>query len=239
MKRAALACGLAVSGFAQNPAGVGEKVFAANCSVPYCHGANGTQGRAPRLAGHSFNARQLTNTVSNGIANTGMPPFKTQLSSDEINAVVAYLMTLRESSPSGVRGETRVRRVAEPPGKALFFDAVRMGGCGRCHELEKRGSAVAANITNIPADLHSIGASHVVTASPKGEPPFPGIVGDESGKRIRIYDLSSPLPVLRSFSRSDVEIAAGGQWTHRDALAGYSDAELKEIASYLRSVIGN
>src|SRR5262249_25010203 len=77
----------------------GEKVFAANCSVPYCHGANSSAGRAPRLVGHTFTSRELTNIVSNGVANKGMPPFGAQLSSDDLDAVVAYVTTLRGSSP--------------------------------------------------------------------------------------------------------------------------------------------
>ncbi len=47
-----------------------KKVFATNCSVPYCHGPNGTAGRAPKLVGHTYTVRDLTDTVSNGIANT-------------------------------------------------------------------------------------------------------------------------------------------------------------------------
>jgi mono/diheme cytochrome c family protein len=214
----------------------GERVFAANCSVPYCHGANGTAGRAPKLAGHSFTTRELANTVSDGIAPKGMPAFGKQLSREDLDAVVTYLMTLRANT-AAVATATATPRASEMPGKALFFDAVRMGGCGRCHELDRRGSPVAQSIKNVPVDLRTVAATLTVTVSPKGERSFPGIVLERSEKRVRVYDLSSPLPVLRTFARGDVEVTSGSNWSHKDAAAGYSDAELRTIAEFLQSTI--
>jgi mono/diheme cytochrome c family protein len=213
----------------------GDKVFATSCSVPYCHGPNGTAGRAPKLAGHSFTPRDLTNTISNGVANKGMPAFRGQLSADDLDAVIGYVMSLRGSSPAAANAAPPIGTPS--PGKALFFDAVRMGSCSRCHELDKRGSRVAPEIKNIPADLRAIDASHTVTVVPAGEAPFPGLIWEQSEKRVRVYDLSSPLPVLRTFAGGAVKVTPGSTWQHRDALAGYSDAELREIARYLQSAI--
>ena len=213
----------------------GEKVFAANCSVPYCHGPNGTAGRAPKLVGHGFTARDLTNTVTNGIANKGMPAFRDQLSAVDLDAVIGYLMTLRGSSPAAAEPAVAP---AQSPGKALFFDAVRMGGCSRCHELERRGSRVAPEIKNVPADLRAVDASRTVTVVVPGEAPFPGFVREQSDKRVLVFDLSSLLPVMRTFAAGAVSITPGSTWKHRDSATGYSDAELREIARYLQSATG-
>jgi mono/diheme cytochrome c family protein len=216
----------------------GEKVFATNCSVPYCHGPDGAAGRAPKLVGHSFTPREVTNTVSNGIANKGMPAFAKQLSPDDLDAVVGYVMTLRGNSSGAATPAAPVRPVAaEAPGKGLFFDAVRMGGCSRCHELEKRGSRVAPDIKSIPADLRTIDSARTVTVSAPGEPPFQGFVREQSEKRVLVYDLGSALPVLRTFAGGAVKVTAGSTWKHRDAVREYSDAELRDIARYLQSVI--
>jgi len=213
----------------------GEKVFAANCSVPYCHGPSGTAGRAPKLAGHGLTARDLANTISSGIANKGMPAFRDQLSAVDLDAVIGYVMTLRGSSPA----ESSAAPVAaQSPGKALFFDAVRMGGCSRCHELEKRGSRVAPEMRNVPTDLRAVDATRTVTVVVPGEAPFPGFVREQSDKRVLVFDLSSPLPVLRTFAGGTVSITEGSTWKHRDAATGYSDAELREIARYLQSATG-
>jgi cytochrome c553 len=215
----------------------GEKVFQTNCSVPYCHGPNGTVGRAPKLAGHSFSSQELSDTVSRGIANKGMPAFGAQLQADDISAVVSYLMTLRGSGPATGSQTASVRSMPadSQPGKALFFDAVRMGGCGRCHELEKRGSKVAPDLKfTANLDLHSIEARHVMTAQPVGESSFPALIVERSEKRVRLFDLSSPLPVLRTFTPDAVQLKDGSTWKHGDAVSDYSDAELQEIAKYLQ-----
>ena len=211
----------------------GEKVFAANCSVPYCHGANGGPGRAPQLAGHSLTASQLTNTVTNGRADRGMPSFAGVVPAGDLEAVIAYVMSLRGSG-SAMPARTAAK---DSPGKLLFFDAVRMGGCGRCHELERRGSPVASPLKNIPADLRGVEAGSSVTVSAPGETAFPGIIVERSDKRVRVYDLSSPLPVLRTFAPESVRVTAGSGWKHRDAIATYSDAELREIARYIQSAV--
>jgi mono/diheme cytochrome c family protein len=216
----------------------GEKLFQTRCSVPYCHGPNGTAGRAPKLIGHSFTTREAFDIVANGTTK-GMPAFGSQLQADDIGAVVSYVMTLQGSAPEGARPVAAKSPTAEAqPGKALFFDAVRMGGCGRCHELERRGSRVAPDLTAADAsmDLHSIPVSHVMTAEAAGEPPFPCLVAEKSEKRVRVYDLTSALPVLRTFPPASVKLTDGSSWKHGDAVSGYSDAELQEIEKYLQSV---
>jgi cytochrome c553 len=213
----------------------GEKVFQTNCSVPYCHGPNGTAGRAPRLAGHNFTARDLYSRVFNGIPDTAMPAFGAQLNADDISAVVSYVMTLRGSSPVSALSLS----VDAISGKALFFDATRMGGCGRCHELEERGSRVASDLKAAAAhsDLHSIEVHHVITAQPAGESAFPAVVAEKSEKRIRVFDLSSPLPVLRTFAPDAVQLTEGSTWNHRDAVRDYRESELQDIEKYLQSAV--
>ena len=215
----------------------GARIFAANCSVPYCHGPNGAAGRAPKLLGHSFEARELASIVSSGIPDKGMPPFRGQLLEDDLDAVIVYLMTLRGNSAETTAASPVRTAAADAPGKALFFDAVRLGGCGRCHELENRGTPVAEGIKNVPADLRALNAAHTVTVTPRGEPSFPGIILEQSGQRLRVYDLSSPLPVLRTFALSGAEVTKGSAWRHQDAITAYTGAELQVIGAYLQSTI--
>ncbi len=215
----------------------GEKVFQASCAVPYCHGPNGTAGRAPKLVGHAFISPEINTIVSNGVANKGMPAFSAQLQAADIAAVVSYVMTLNGSAPATANqvASTRPTTADAQSGKALFFDATRMGGCGRCHELEKRGSPVATDLKTAAAqgDLRAVEVRDVLTAQPVGDSAFPALVVERSEKRVRVYDLSSPLPVLRTFTPDTVKLTAGSSWKHRDAVGGYSDGELQQIAKYL------
>lgn len=232
---------LVAPAWAQNSlAARGEQIFRTHCSVPYCHGASGMAGRAPKLVGHKFTANQLFQVIAGGIQNTGMPAFAAQLKTDEIEAVVAYVMTMK-ASPSEA-GSAKAATPSMPPeletGKALFFDSVRMGGCGKCHELEHRGSAVAPDlkIGPAPADFRSIRAN-TFTARASDEAPFPVIVVDRSERWIRVYDLSSTLPVLRSFKPDRINLTPGSSWQHREAVSEYSDAELRSIEAYILWVL--
>jgi mono/diheme cytochrome c family protein len=238
MTRALLFVAIALPLGAQDTAVArGERVFQNSCAVAYCHGLNGTAGRAPQLQGHSFTSQALTTIVSSGIPTKGMPAFGSQLPPADLNAVVSYVMSLRGSAPAR---PNPVRSAASnaPPGKDLFFDAVRMGGCGRCHELERRGSAVATNLATAPppADLRAIEIRKVMTAQPTGESAFPAWVVDQGAKRVRLYDLSSRLPVLRTFAPDQVKLTPGTTWTHASAITDYADSELQEIGKYLQSV---
>jgi hypothetical protein len=147
-------------------------------------------------------------------------------------------MTLKGSAPATPSQAVPVRATPaeSKEGKALFFDAVRLGGCGRCHELDKRGSPVAANwnVSAAYSDLRSVNVRDVLTAQPAGESAFPALIAEKSEKRVRVFDLSSPLPVLRTFAPDAVKLTEGSIWKHSDAVRDYSDAELAEIAKYLR-----
>ncbi|HHI94650.1 MAG TPA: c-type cytochrome [Gammaproteobacteria bacterium] len=80
----------------------GEKIYTANCAV--CHGDNGNTARwaqnglhpAPRdftspEAQNDLTRDRMLNSVTNGRPGTGMMPYKTRLSKDEIAAVVGFI----------------------------------------------------------------------------------------------------------------------------------------------------
>jgi len=87
------------------------------------------------------------------------------------------------------------------------------------------------------SDLRSIEVHHVITAQPAGESAFPALVAEKSEKRIRVFDLSSPLPVLRTFAPDAVQLTEGTTWNHRDAVRDYRDSELQDIDKYLQSAV--
>jgi mono/diheme cytochrome c family protein len=219
---------------------LGGKVFRERCSVPYCHGLGGTAGRAPAVAGKPFDRSKVEEIIEHG-KQPGMPAFGKILQRPELDAVVAYVMSI--STPSGPKTAAAVEPAKRPQhairGHALFFDPVRMGGCGRCHELEEWGVAIGPNLeATRPASgavLRRPAKSSVVMVEPAGEAAFPAILA-ERGEVVRVYDLSSRLPVLRTFAPASVKIATSGKWDHAGATAGYSDAELNAIAAYLRWV---
>jgi hypothetical protein len=49
-----------------------------------------------------------------------------------------------------------------------------------------------------------------------------------------VYDLTGPLPVLRSFAAAKIVIDSGTSWRHEQAVHAYTADELEIIARYLR-----
>lgn len=211
----------------------GSEIFSSTCAGAYCHGAEGSAGRAPQLAGRDFVAGNLFNVILSGRPANGMPGFSQQLRSEDIEAVTQYVLSL-----SGSTGGGAGLPPAAEKGWTLFFDAVRMGGCGKCHELDNRGTAVGPDLRALsPAQLRNLRAvsrARVVTASAVQEDPFPAVVAEQTPELIRVYDLSSPLPVLRTFQPSRVRIIPGSEWSHATAAQAYSEIELEAISDYLK-----
>ena len=74
-------------------AALGAQVYARECAS--CHGANGEGGTGTQLANQVFlifaSDRLIKRTIEDGRDGTPMPAFKDRLSTDEINAVTAFL----------------------------------------------------------------------------------------------------------------------------------------------------
>src|SRR5688572_4779874 len=82
----------------------GAELYRMHCAVPFCHGAAGTAGRAPALAGRNFEPAALRRAITHGIPNRGMPAFRRQLRNDGVNAVFAYVRSLRSPEPAKANG---------------------------------------------------------------------------------------------------------------------------------------
>jgi mono/diheme cytochrome c family protein len=220
----------------------GQRLFRLHCAVPYCHGPEGTAGRAPKLIGHSQTINSMFKVITWGIPGTGMPEFTSRLKTAEIADLVAYVMTLGGApAPGPVPAAPAVRVVSAEAkeGRALFFDAARERACGTCHELDGWGVPVGPDLAAAAADrienLRQVRESGVRTARPAGgEPAFSAVVAEQSATRVRVYDLTAPLPVLRSFAAGQVALSSASVWRHEDVTRGYSDAELDKVREFVR-----
>jgi mono/diheme cytochrome c family protein len=219
----------------------GAVVYRASCAVVYCHGPEGKPGRAPGLAAGRLDPGAIIAIATAGIRNTSMPAFGGRLKPDDIEAVAAYIVSLGGATNNNA-GTPAVVPAEFRQGRALFFDSARTGACGSCHEIGGWGVPVSLALQDLSKvrleDLRAIETPAVVTARPKVEKPFPAVVAEKTTDRIRVYDLSSRLPVLRTFSASEVELTARSDWRHSDVAALYSDAELAAIVRYLRWAAG-
>ena len=244
MRFAVLLCLAPGIACAQDMIARGGDVFAKTCATGYCHAPKGGPGStAPRLAARGFGEEYISQTIRRGIPGTSMPGFATVLNRGELFAVTAYVaslngITVRNPAPEA---ETEKKLPVEAErGRELFFDAVRgFGRCATCHQVDGFGIPVTTPIAKIPADaaaLRQLPASDVKTASADGD-SFPALVVSQGKIQTKVYDLTSPPPVLRTFASASVSLKDGSAWRHASVLGSYNDAELGAILAYLREVV--
>lgn len=214
---------LSLAAFAQD----GAALYRQSCAVAYCHGADGTAGRAPALAGNGLSPLRLAGLIRDGIPGKGMPKFEGTLSEDAIFAITQYIKSL--PAVTAASNAAVIRRQLTGPekeGRAVFFEATRMGSCGACHEADDWGAPVVA-IAQGPADAAALQAfrSSRVRMYSAGAETFAGLPVSDGV----VYDLSSPLPVRRRLKVT----SASAEWRHD--LGRYSDAELNAALRFLRA----
>jgi len=115
----------------------GKKTFEATCST--CHGLDGGGAMGPNIQGIPFRLGMdaVTSVVKNGMPG-GMPAFDTQLSAEQIQQVVGYLLTLTRKDEGTVTGDA-VR------GKQVYESS----GCAACHTIAGEGGDIGPELTTV------------------------------------------------------------------------------------------
>lgn len=83
---------------AQARVAAGKAAFGASCSSDYCHGPEGDGGGAPSLRERRYSPQFLTQVITVGVPSTAMPGFNKDMTSEQIEQMVAYVLSL---SPAG------------------------------------------------------------------------------------------------------------------------------------------
>ncbi|MCU0624419.1 MAG: c-type cytochrome, partial [Gemmatimonadaceae bacterium] len=84
---------------------VGKAAFVANCAA--CHGATGGGVIGPNLTDdawlHGGNPTEVHKTVAEGVLAKGMPPWAKTLKPEQLDAVVAYVLSLKGTNPPNAK----------------------------------------------------------------------------------------------------------------------------------------
>jgi mono/diheme cytochrome c family protein len=141
----------------------GEQIYLRDCAL--CHGADGhgytNLGRhmfPPAMDLTSPHVQHWTDAdlywiIQNGIGLTGMPSWKTTLSSDDIWRVTQFIHALPEldaqqasagAAQSSVRREPGQRQKLIAYGRTLYHQE----GCFMCHQLDGQGGKVGPDLSN-------------------------------------------------------------------------------------------
>jgi cytochrome c553 len=217
----------------------GAAVFAATCTG-YCHGANGVAGTgAPALAGRGLDGEYIVKTVMYGIPGTAMVAWGQRIPKDDSSAVIEYVKSLNGIVAVRAGGPPPVLSEGAAHGHDLFFDSAgELMGCSNCHQVNGSGIAVTPPIGSVPAsvsDLRNLATAQVVTAT-VGQETFPALLAMQIPGEIKLYDLTTIPPVLRTFSSSEVKLSNGSSWKHSSVMANYNDTDLESVLSFLRAM---
>lgn len=98
----------------------GRRLYASSCGNSYCHGSEGKGGGGPILRDRVYRVGYLRSIIRDGSNGTPMPSFKARLTAQEINQVVAYLLSL---SPGKGDKPEQALTAAQPPPATSATDA--------------------------------------------------------------------------------------------------------------------
>ena len=125
-------------------------------------------------------------------------------------------------------------------GQTLFYADT---GCGTCHALKGRGTAVGPDLrvlgkVGVRALVIAIRASrtqYVEAIKLKEGDPFPGMKVSADATTLQYYDLSKTPPELRKFAPGDVQSKSdNSSWKHPPAVGGYTNEQIADIVAYIR-----
>jgi putative heme-binding domain-containing protein len=232
----------------------GRDLYAISCTNSFCHGPAGAAGQAPALKNRDLTPDFIMNTVLRGRPGTPMPAFENDFTPEEIAAIVAYVASLspRSAASAAAIQPANIVETAEPKltaqaarGRELFFDMAQPGYCAACHSFRNLGGPVGPDLAAIgktaPQQIYESMAHPAagnpayptVRAKTRDGEAFIGIERDDRDDAIRVYDLSSLPPVLRSIPKSDVTAEAAIAYDHH--LSSLPDQTIADLIAFLKS----
>jgi mono/diheme cytochrome c family protein len=131
--------------------------------------------------------------------------------------------------------QTQVER-----GEALFLEAGK--GCGSCHALKGKGTAVGPDLSGIgrlaPQAIAMAARSsvtqYVEVIKPKEGESFPGYTVSTEGKNVTVFDLSKNPPEKKVLTVGEFTKAGNDKWKHPPAEAKIGNEQLADIVAYIR-----
>jgi mono/diheme cytochrome c family protein len=126
-------------------------------------------------------------------------------------------------------------------GEALFFDAQK--GCGNCHALKGKGTAVGPDLTVMgrlaPAAIamaaRSTVTQYVQVVKLKSGGSFPAMTGKKDDKTVELFDLSKMPPERKEVAPGDIaSMGSNDVWKHPPAAAKISNEQLADVVAYLK-----
>jgi putative heme-binding domain-containing protein len=219
----------------------GYRLYASQCAL--CHGQNGNTVQGVDLPRQQFKRvttdQDIRNTVTNGNATAGMPPFK--LEPNELDGIVAYIRSGFDLSATPFKVGDAGR------GKAVFDGK---GGCAACHRVNGKGALTAPDLSDIGSLRQPAAIQRSLLEPTKGMVPMnrPLRVVTNDGRTIRGRRLNEDTYTVQlidqnehllSLMKADIREYELGTASDMPSFSGkLSEDELADLLAYLVSLRG-
>jgi putative heme-binding domain-containing protein len=217
----------------------GKETFTSSCAG--CHGLDGKGSeRAPNIAGNAktqnLSDDQISGIISNGLAGTGMPAFRT-LTHEQVRAIVSYVRVLQ--------GKLQVhsRPGNAEHGRAVFFGK---GECSTCHMISGEGGFMGPDLSAFGFAMSAEAILDAILKPQRTVPPeyksatvttrdgtrVKGIVRNEDNFSLQLQDNAGSFHFFQKSDLQTLEYLAQSSMptNYRERL---SRSELNDLASFL------
>jgi putative heme-binding domain-containing protein len=219
----------------------GSKLYASQCST--CHGANGDTVSGINLRRGQFRRpmsdEDLRRTISIGVPNTGMPPFKLQ--PNELDGLIAFIRAGFDVGGTAVKVGDAVR------GQPLFEGK---GGCASCHRVQGKGPRLAPDLSDVgairsPSQIHRSLTEPVAQMMPINRPvrivtrdgrTIRGRRTNEDTYTVQLIDDTEQLISLDKADIKELEVSKTSPMP--PATKTLNGEELADLIAYLLSLRG-
>jgi putative heme-binding domain-containing protein len=159
----------------QSAVEAGQKMFESTCANSYCHAEDGGGAGPTNLQNRHFTVTQVTQIISDGVAGTSMPAWKTKYNADQIAKLAAYVLSLSSNStgspngtpgapePAPAKASTDRAKLTDSylpaveaevggnaaQGRSIFFDDAEPANCGVCHTFQGKGGRVGPDLSKL------------------------------------------------------------------------------------------
>jgi mono/diheme cytochrome c family protein len=125
-------------------------------------------------------------------------------------------------------------------GEALFFESP--GGCGSCHAMRGKGTAIGPDLkgigvvspSGIATAIRSTVTQYVQQVKLKSGLSFPAMPPSGTDQNVKLYDLSKTPPELHEVDKAEITTSPNNAWKHPPSVRKYTNEQMADLIAYIK-----
>jgi mono/diheme cytochrome c family protein len=125
-------------------------------------------------------------------------------------------------------------------GEALFFESP--GGCGACHAMKGKGTAIGPDLkaiavvspSGMATAIRSTVTQYVQTVKLKSGASFPTMPPAGQDAKVKLYDLSTTPPEVHEVDKAEISLSANTGWKHPPGVRKYTAEQMADLIAYIK-----